>query len=238
MTRTVLFTANGQSDDFELVANPYNAAITRQSFVEENGPLGTGVIDGTIYLWQDGGANLPNGTRAGSYLTINASGTSTGGTFDGYIRSEQGFFVAANSTIENTLSFTPSMQSLDTDANTTDGFFRKSEQKINISIAGNDQQDELILEFVEGASLQIDAGYDALKLMNSGLSFYSMMGETPLAIQALPLFKQELKIPIGLNVSVAGEYVISVSEIEGFANEENTIFPGVIDASIWSGDNS
>lgn len=220
VTRTVVYTNNGVADDYELVANPYNAAISRQGFVDENGPIGTGAIDGTIYLWQDGGSNLPNGTRAGNYLTVNASGTAIGGTFDGYIRSGQGFYVAANSTVTSTLAFKPAMQSINDNSNSSDGFFRKSEEKIRLDIVGEGQQDQLLIEFDESASVSIDVGYDAIKFMNPGLSFYSMVEKNALAIQTLPLSEDRIEIPIGYYVQTSGTYTISTPELAVFSGME------------------
>ncbi len=99
-----------------LVGNPYASAIDAQQFILDNGPAGTGSINGTLYFWEHWGGgshnlaqyqggyamyNLSGGTFTASYGT-NDPNVGTGGTptkLPGrYIAVSQGFFVVASPT--------------------------------------------------------------------------------------------------------------------------------------------
>ncbi|MEL7147705.1 MAG: MBG domain-containing protein, partial [Bacteroidota bacterium] len=201
------------NNDFNLLANPYNAAISRQDFVDSN----VGLIDGVTYYWQDGGTNLSNGTRAGNYVTVTANGTASGGTFDGDIRSAQGFFVRAVMAAEAT--FDAEFQVTGSTSNTDEGFFRQeASNKLRLNITDGISRDETVLQFSASGTTAFDQGLDAHKFMNPSLSLYSLGTSTPLAIQALPEVSAGMHIPLGYQTLEPGEVQFSV-DLSEFADD-------------------
>ncbi|MEQ8240181.1 MAG: hypothetical protein RIA69_13265, partial [Cyclobacteriaceae bacterium] len=214
--------ADGDNAGFNLVSNPYPAAIDFKTLVTNN----TG-IDGTIYLWDDGGSATEKRTAA-DYITVNMVGevgsevaTATGGSgrsgsFNGSIGSAQGFFVKAND-VSQTLNFTNDMKV--TGSNADANFFRKAIsasdiQSVKLSLTDADGfSNQSLVGFIADASTGFDRLYDAHKVDGlNGVKFYSLMGDSPLAIQGLPI-ADETVIPLGFSVEVAGEYTLEIEDI-------------------------
>ena len=195
------------SSEFHLVANPYAAGISRSAFLAENG---TDVIDGAIYLWDDGGAN-DGAVRAGVYVTIDAAGNVINGSFDGNIRSTQGFYVYSGAS--PTVTFKPTMQVSTAGSNSDAGYFRKGSesQLIKLTLSDGISDDELLLNLTNGATVGKDPGYDVHKLMNPIVSFYSQLEGEDMAIQALPLV-ESIIIKLGTSVAKEGLYKIKLAE--------------------------
>ncbi|MEQ8471446.1 MAG: FG-GAP repeat protein [Marinoscillum sp.] len=226
---SIAVTFNDDEDDendYNIIANPYAAAISHSEWVATNGSGGSGVVDGAVYFWDDGGSNLGDGTRDGVYQTFDADGDASTGTtasFDGYIRSTQGFYVRALSASD--VQFTPSMQLTDVaSSNDDDGFYRKSSnQLLRLALAKDDLLDEALIKFRVGSTVGRELGYDVNKLLNPSISFYTLMENQELAIQSLPTFTGEtIEIDLGLSVIETGTYNLSLSSLEGF-NESMSI---------------
>ncbi len=200
---------DGAGVGFNLVSNPYTAAINYNDFVANNAD-----IDGTIYLWDDGGSNI--GTRDNSdYITANSMGVASGGSgraasWDGYIRSVQGFFVKA--TTAGTLSFTPSM--MDDGNNSDAGYFRTEKPTVlKFSLSSDIHFNEILIGFTDKATLAFDRTLDAHKAKgNSDLQFYSRMNDATLAIQALPSIIEETNIDLGFDIAKAGTYTLELKD--------------------------
>ncbi|MFY0605093.1 MAG: Ig-like domain-containing protein [Cyclobacteriaceae bacterium] len=196
------------SSAFHLIANPYAAAIMRSSFVTEN----SSDIDGAIYLWNDGGTNTGN-SRDGSYVTVDVAGNVTNGSFDGNIRSGQGFFVYSSTDLSPTATFKPSMQTAVAGSNSDAGYYREAkEQHIRLTLSNEFNSDELLINLRDDVTAGLDPGYDVNKLMNTSVSFYSKIDEAPFAIQALP-WQDELTIPLGFQVTSTGSYEIKLNTL-------------------------
>lgn len=206
-------------DNFNIVANPYTASISRSAFISENG---TGVIDGNIWLWDDGGANS-GGDRVGDYIAVNnlgststvdlGGGTQGEGAFNGSIGSMQGFLVLA--TANDDISFTADMQSTVAGDNDDANFYRKEEpQTIRLSISGNDRYSDILIGLVDGATLGKDYALDAQKFSIDGaLSLYSIQDEYNYAIQAIPsIIEGSSTVTLGANVEASGRYSFELEE--------------------------
>jgi hypothetical protein len=96
-----------------MVGNPYPSSIDANEFIDDNGPLGTGSIDGTLYFWEhfvsnathyleeyEGGYAAYN--KIGGlppYIPIEISGDGSFSKTPGrYIPVGQGFFITASAT--------------------------------------------------------------------------------------------------------------------------------------------
>ena len=212
---------NSVADGFNLVANPYTAAISRTKFITTNSTTMTG---SAIYLWDDGGNNLSQ-KRDGDFVVINNLGVTlaargaTGKKFDtlnNAIGSVQGFYIlAAND--GDTLTFTPDMQVLAGNADSS--FFRKSKNKeratIKMSLSGQGSYNELLIAQVDDATNDVDMSYDAPKLKgNNDLSFYSLIDDQKYAIQAIPNQGSQW-VKIGFEVAESGTYELGLTSLAG-----------------------
>lgn len=207
------------ADKFHLVANPYAAAVNHSSLV-----VGNTSFDGTIYLWDDGGSNT-GGLRDGGYVTVNAAGITTGAgglqgkdAFNGNIGSGQGFFIYTDAA--TSIDFTPSMQSTTTGNNSDEAYYRTTApQYFRLSLSSEDYRDDLVVMLHEDATDSFDAGLDARKLKNANLSFFSMLDEQELAIQAISKNFEEVMIPLAYQSVIAGKFQIKVDELESLSTQ-------------------
>ena len=219
----------GESDDYNLVGNPYTAAISVADFLSNstNASLTTGVI----YLWDDGGMNSGS-SRGGDFITANSAGAvgtnalSDGvagvkGTevYDGYITSMQGFYIEAKA--DGNLEFTQDMQVAGNNNDTN--FYRKLNSsdltKVKLALASESYESETLIAFDPLATTDIDYALDAKKkLANSAVSFYSLNDNVEFAIQALNLssLDEEVSIPLGYEVENTGDYLIKTKRLQGF----------------------
>lgn len=206
--------AGGSDAGWNLVSNPYPTAIELNSFVTSNS-----AITGATYFWDDGGSDTGARTNA-DYIVVAASGTATfgsgrSGSFDGYIRSEQGFFVEA---IEaGTLTFNETMKA-GTQINTDAGYFRKDNSNndlLRVFLEGANQTSDLVLEVNDRATAGFDRLFDARRL-NAGkeIGIYSLMGsnEDSWAIQGISSNDLYGNIWLGLDIAAAGNYTLRFEE--------------------------
>jgi len=213
----------GTSDDFNLVGNPYTAAISVSDFLaNSNNATNT---TGVVYLWDDGGANTGS-ERLGDYITVNSMGTvgtddlgdGTSGikgesVFNGNITTMQGFFVEAAA--NGNVSFTQDMQV--TGNNADANFYRVVENrtKLKLSLVKDGIAKSTLIGFDENATFGEDYGLDAKKFrVEETFSIYSMRDEIAYAIQALPTLQTEhVIIPLAIDIPEEGEYQLFVNEL-------------------------
>ncbi len=206
---------------FNLIANPYPAAISYTDFMAQNlydvvdNPFGS--VTGTIYIWDDGDSK--NNTPVSSdFLTINAMGFVSGGNsrsanYQGYLTTAQGFIVEAVSSGGGAVLFRNAMKLADNNDDT--GFFRSHEtiEKIKFKLsdeAGNSSQ--LLIGFSEEAQPERDFKYDALKVNSQGMSLFSLgqNEKEKFAIQLVDYKGTEL----GIEITKPGEYTIEKVEAD------------------------
>jgi hypothetical protein len=206
---------SGEGFGYNLVSNPYTAAISYSELIAAEGPDGTGNITATIYLWDDGGA----GTKSHSdFITVSALGSVSGGSgrsgdFNGSIGVAQGFFVESTQTNED-LTFTNAMK---VSGNNSDvSFFRiaKDTYETVKLVLENDAEErsEILLGWVADAKAGYDTRYDSRKLVGNSLSqLYMPIENKELAIQGVPLDYQEA-VALALDIKEAGNYRIAIAE--------------------------
>ncbi|MFY0606455.1 MAG: BNR repeat-containing protein [Cyclobacteriaceae bacterium] len=218
--------ADGNNAGFNLVSNPYPSAIDFEHLVTVNDD-----ISGTIYLWDDGGSNTGQRDNA-DYITVNMIGqvaTANGGSgrssdWNGAIGSAQGFFVKALGA-NSALHINDEMKTVR--KNESANFFRKGTtesdiQSLKLSLTNSlGATNEHLLGFLENATQGYDRLYDAYKMDGAnGLKVYSLLNHVPMSIQGLPL-EDEMVIPLGIDVSREGEYVINLLSLRNWAGEKH-----------------
>ncbi|MEP4596644.1 MAG: LamG-like jellyroll fold domain-containing protein, partial [Cyclobacteriaceae bacterium] len=202
-------------EGFNLVSNPYPAAISVESFFDGNSSVD---MDAAVYIWDDYGSGTGRGTNA-DYIVVNDLGnTSTNSRadgeerFDGNIRSMQGFFVKANSSGQ-TLQFTDAMKVIGN--NSDGGYFRAAAStKFKIGLSNEHESKATIVGYVDDATLAKDNAYDALHMAGSDLQLYTLMsGGEKLAIQGVPA-SYSGDVQIGFNTATASVHSFSLMDLE------------------------
>lgn len=210
----------GSTDEqgWNLISNPYPAAIDFELFTSGNPD-----IEGSIYLWDDGGSETGVADND-DYLTVSSAGSvggPNGGDFNGYIGAMQGFFVKVKEEGTVSVTFTEGMRD---DSGITNGdanFFRKAEDKqennVKLSVESKTSgiYNELLVSLREDATLGIDRIYDATKLIgNEYLQFYSLINDGKYAIQGLPI-KDGISTELAFNLGKDSDLTLSVVEMTG-----------------------
>ena len=222
-------------NDWNLIGNPYPSAIDIEKFFDQN----AGLIDPVIYLWTHN-TPLSGGDSgdysANDYATYNyTGGTGIGeGAGDGpipekNIGSAQAFMIRALSS--GTAVFYNDMRM--EDAN--DQFFKLAPKKKKVE--SKDEKDrlwlnlttdkggfnQLLIGFLEGATDEVDLGYDAYRLEGgNSISFYSTLGSDKLVIQAVGPFSEEKTIPLGYTSYVAPRiFSIEIAKREGVLKDRS-----------------
>ena len=213
---TAIVSNTATDKGFNLVANPFSSAISFEDFI-----AGNNNINGTIWIWDDGGSHLEQRT-SNDFLTINAAGVTGGAgnsgtqkTFNGYIGSVQGFFIKAES--GNNILFTNEMKVVGNNSN--ESFFRTTEVKnLKLLIANSEMVSECLIAMSDDATPGHDRLYDADKLKtDKTFNIYSIGNNRHYAIQTIPPAPETI-IPIGLDLAEGGEHNIRIKEsILGFA---------------------
>jgi hypothetical protein len=224
----VTYNAVVNGNGFNLVANPYAAALDVSKFLTAQTN-----ITGTIYLWDDGGSNA--GQRASDdYVAVNGAGldndnyTSGGGgnSYNNHIGSMQGFFVqATNSTA---IKFTEDMR---VDGSNADpNYFRTANESlpyVKLKLFGEDGVVKVAtIGWADNADdNQINTYYDS-KIFNDEAPFalFTLKDQQSLVIQGITESKEELQL--GLHIDIAGQYQFSLDN-EAFSDRALYLLDGM-----------
>lgn len=199
--------ANDSYEGWNLVSNPYMAAIDVHDFVAENTN-----ITGAIYLWDDNGSNTAQGTNA-DYVVVNSltyTQNSTAGSGDRYnehIGAAQGFFVKLVDNTDLDIDFTEAMRV--SGSNGDDAFFRKEESFARINLSNKEGFfKQTVIAWRADATEEINRQYDAPLYDQDAFGVYSTKQGNRLAIQAFPQSEQEIYLWVTLEVGK--EYTLSL----------------------------
>ncbi len=229
VTHTTGSAAGTAREGWNLIGNPYPSGLNADAFINLNANT-NGIIDGTIYLWDEAGTG-GFGDNSALYAYYNSAGfvgTGSGSVIpDKYISSGQAFFVHVSGSGGN-------VQYLNSMRETENSYFFKSTEKQNkeakIALAIKNPEgkyNETLLAFLENASKNFDSNFDAYKLRDQyaygKFAFYSLMGKTEMAIQSLPPIQEEdtVEINLGFETSLAG---IHTFYFRGLQNIEKPIY--------------
>ena len=206
---------------YNLVGNPYPSAIDADQFITNN----SGVIDGSIYFWDDDNTG-PGNYTLDDYATYTLAGAvptlggSNGGgpTPNGSIGSAQGFFVSCSNS--GNITFTNAQR-----GGSNNQFFRMAApdaQRMWLSINNDNLQlfNQTLVSFDEFATDQKDWGVDALKFRgNQEISIGAQQDNETYVVATYASIPQNGKvIPLMTYVETAATYTFVADSMEGFDN--------------------
>ena len=216
------FTLETTGTGYNLVGNPYPSPIDATRFVSGNPNIGGSLYFYAHTLTMGSNGLFPAGTN---YAVWNASGStaaslSTSGVPsllpNGIIQVGQGFIVKA--TGAGTVSFNNGMR-----VNDTQNQFLRNATTIerhrlwlNLSNDAGTDFNQILLGYIEGATMGFDSNFDALAFGNSGSSLSSKIDGLDYTIQGRALaFSDTDTVLLGFKAAVAGNYIITLTEKDG-----------------------
>jgi hypothetical protein len=216
------FTLETSGTGYNLVGNPYPSPIDAASFISGNPNIG-----GSLYFYAHTltmGTNglFPTGTN---YAVWNASGSTvaTSGTSgvpsltpNGIIQVGQGFIVKATSS--GTVNFNNGMRT----NNTQNQFFRNATPLerhrlwLNLSNTSGIDYNQIMVGYIEGATMGFDTNFDAMAFGNSGNSFSSKIDGLDYTIQGRALaFSDSDRVLLDFKAEIAGNFTITLTNKDG-----------------------
>jgi len=219
-------------DDFNLIGNPYSAAINSNDFIDTN----IANISGTLYFWTHSNTLSIAFTGLAMYnFSTNdyAKYTKLGGiraVFGGklpsnVIGSGQGFFVEAENTTD--VRFTPPMMSIAYSNTTPVSFFKENNRKekkgnLWLDMENSDFFSEQLIGYNNETDLSYNKGWDSkINIINVPLKFYSVEGDIKYDIQSRGKFDNDDVITLGYYSVIDGQFIISVNEKDGKFKNKN-----------------
>jgi hypothetical protein len=193
---------------WNFIGNPYPAHIDwdNADWIKDN-------IHNSIYFW--------NGTNYSYYVASGTAQDDGAGVNNGtsIIPPMQGYFVKVEgSDAGNYTGTLGTPESARTTA--THAFYKKNQIKneidvIRIFVTGNNKSDETAVRFIQDATSGFDSQYDAFKLFPGDWygvpMIYSVLPEDMIAaINTLPGYYNELKIPLGFQTPQSGTFTINI----------------------------
>jgi hypothetical protein len=196
---------NGPEAGWNLIGNPYPATL---DWTKVRKPQG---LDDAIYVYQS------TSQYAGAYRTyVNGIGNPT-------LALGQGFFVRiSEGTSSAQLTLTNSARTTDASSNAVlQGSSVELRPRLQLALQTPTGllRDATYIYFEEGATPEVDAHYDAVKLPNpNGLNVATTTSGRSLAINGLPLLNTApVLVPLQVTVPQAGTYALQVGELLNFA---------------------
>ena len=229
------------TDDFNLVGNPYPSSIKADDFIKANIlPLGSGNnITGTLYFWThkgnleivatNPGPSIKNysGNDYAMYNLTGSTGTaSVSGSLvpTGFIAAGQGFFIEAETT--NDLIFDNSMRNK---TYSNSAFFRNSnpvKDRFWLNLQNTDQMfSQQLIAYLPETTKNFDYGYDGISNNKlSYLNFYSYLkpdDNSFYKIQSRSDFNINDTVQLGFSSAVSGQTSINIDKTEGIFDNQD-----------------
>ncbi len=204
------------NENFNLIGNPYPAAIDISKFLVEN------AVVNQIALWAKDKEPNPDGTfDPAGYIYYNQSGASSPGVTSN-IGSGQGFMARALST--GGVNFNNGLKLIGQNTQFYKSVLSKNGQKLYegdvnrlwLRLKVDNTKSDILIGFLEDATDGLDDRYDAVgSLDEKNISLYSQLENMKLVIQGLGSFSPEKSVSLGIATKEAKEHTLSLTGMEG-----------------------
>ncbi|UPQ80034.1 hypothetical protein M0M57_04160 [Flavobacterium azooxidireducens] len=206
---------------YNYVGNPYPSPIDAEEFLSSNSNVAS------LHFWTHEAPPIDGEYAANNY----ASFTTMGGTMaaaggeepDGIIQVGQGFVIKAEQ--QFLLQFTNDLRI----PNSNGQFFRSADtEKHRMWLNLNDSTtnyNQILLGYVENATMAVDHQIDAKLFGYSDNSIYSLIDNEKYVIQgrSLPFDVQDV-VPLGFKATHAGTFTINISKKDGLFENDQIIY--------------
>ncbi|MFY7741864.1 MAG: fibronectin type III domain-containing protein [Flavobacterium sp.] len=207
------------NNTYNAVGNPYPSTIDADDFINDNN------LTEALYFWRK--TNAAVGSAYATYTLAGGAGTGGSGNSsqipNGIIQVGQGFIARSTST---SLVFNNLMRVADNN----NQFFRSATNSLSKSrIWLNLNQENTILgqtmvAYMEGTTTDLDAKYDGKYINDSQTAITSVINNEEYAVQARGEFAATDVVPITIKLETAGNYTISLAQVDGVFSTEHDIF--------------
>jgi uncharacterized lipoprotein YddW (UPF0748 family) len=205
------------------VGNPYPSTISANTFISTN------AITEALYFW-----SKSNNATSTSYATYTVGGGGVaniggGSTIvpNGTIQVGQGFIAKSTST---SIKFTNAMRIAD---NRNQILKTKSKERNRIWLNLYNETtpiNQLLVGYISGATQDIDDTIDGRYINDSQTALTSLINNEEFVIQGRSLpFDATDVVPLAFKTTAAGNYTISLANVDGFFSNSQDIF--LVDAS-------
>ena len=233
-------------DQWNLISNPYPSAIDIIDFLSE--PTNIPLVDGTIYLWTHNSApdaaypdpfynDFVMNYTSSDYASVNFLGSTvtaaTGGQMPSqYIASGQAFFVLGlsngNALFNNNMRVQHDndiffRNSVNNTTSTHTNFNDLEKHRIWLNLSNNNGGfSQILVGYVDGATLGWDRGLDGKSFSGNAVTFYSVTPDNNLTIQGRPLpFDNADVVPLGFKATSQNSYRIGIDHIDDLFNNQD-----------------
>ncbi len=207
------------NNTYNAVGNPYPSTIDADDFINDNN------LTEALYFWRK--TNAAAGSAYATYTLAGGAGTGGSGSSsqipNGIIQVGQGFIARSTST---SLVFNNLMRVADNN----NQFFRSATNSLSKSrIWLNLNQENTILgqtmvAYMEGTTTDLDAKYDGKYINDSQTAITSVINNEEYAVQARGEFAATDVVPMTIKLETAGNYTISLAQVDGVFSTEHDIF--------------
>lgn len=206
------------NNTYNAVGNPYPSTIDADDFINDNN------LTEALYFWRK--TNAAAGSAYATYTLAGGAGTGGSGNSsqipNGIIQVGQGFIARSTST---SLVFNNQMRVADNN----NQFFRSANNVTKSRIWLNLNQENTILgqtmvAYMEGTTTDLDAKYDGKYINDSQTAITSVINNEEYAVQARGEFAATDVVPMTIKLETAGNYTISLAQVDGVFSTEHDIF--------------
>ncbi len=200
VTKNLSYTSGASSPGWNLLGNPYTAAIDWDLLGK------TSSVDGAVYVVR---------ASDGAYISWNGS---TGALTDGIIPAMQGYFVKVTAASQSV-----TMEAAD-EVHATGTYYKTgaAENTLVVKVTGEKGESNAYIQFREGATKNFDHAIDAYKLFgySKAPQIYTNDGENIYSINCLPLNVKDYVLPLAVKTDFPGDYTLDFTGIDNLADND------------------
>jgi subtilisin-like proprotein convertase family protein len=212
---------------YNLLGNPFASPIDATKFLTDNSTL-----VGALYFWTHtspaSGGVYPVNNYA-SYTNLGGTASAAGGAIpNGTIQTGQGFYINAydsgSASFNNSQRVNASVSTQfykSTNSNVTATETEKHRIWLNLNDATNNYN-QILVGYTDGASNGVDNAIDGEVLDKDNTMLYNVINDVEYVIQGKGLpFAETDEIALGLKATTAGNYSISLENVDGLFTTQN-----------------